>query len=556
MEQNLLGRQAEIFQDADPYSKLKEDFGQIFYENNLSSFTDPSNLGFSDFNKASHYEQRSKHIDAHHHVVEPESFRGAAAREDHSSYQDLRHNPSYSPINQAHYHASHFNPSLNGNFPYSGAKQQPYQQEHPGFSGYHAPNYYYSNHYDPHAGHENGIDYYHRNQDVVDTHNDDPLSVMWSNEAAKTMQYKNVAGNGVYNSSAMKSKLASGFGAYEQDGQDEMYAKRSQMIKLQELSRAPGQVVSLNGLSKAHNAMEMNLGNKAISVNVRYDKPVHKASVGKDSFDEDDNGDDDGYDGEGKGRSTRGLRVLSLKVKEIVAQKKRTTYKEVAETLTFELRQKLNARSAKEETKDEQNVKRRVYDALNVLIAAGVLRKEGKIVYCDESSAQNGFANRKASKEDKNKLLLDIQEARKKNKAKLEMLQELIFKCLAIKNLIKTNKEKAESGLKPKARPGNVSATRIDVVQENPALKPKNEDVIKFPFIVLLSSSAENSMNLNMDTSQRQLAIESRKPFNIFGDIDVLLKMGLHYVTRQMFNESLPVELQRYVPKYFLAALK
>lgn len=63
-------------------------------------------------------------------------------------------------------------------------------------------------------------------------------------------------------------------------------------------------------------------------------------------------------------------------------------------------------------------------------------------------------------------------------------------------------------------------------------------------------------MNLNMDTSQRQLAIESKKPFNIFGDIDILLKMGLHYVTRDMFNATIPFELQRFVPKYFLAALK
>ena len=34
--------------------------------------------------------------------------------------------------------------------------------------------------------------------------------------------------------------------------------------------------------------------------------------------------------------------------------------------------------------KDEQNVKRRVYDALNVLIAADVLKKEGKKVFSNE----------------------------------------------------------------------------------------------------------------------------------------------------------------------------
>ena len=36
--------------------------------------------------------------------------------------------------------------------------------------------------------------------------------------------------------------------------------------------------------------------------------------------------------------------------------------------------------------KDEQNVKRRVYDALNVLISANLLKKEGKIVRaCEET---------------------------------------------------------------------------------------------------------------------------------------------------------------------------
>ena len=62
-----------------------------------------------------------------------------------------------------------------------------------------------------------------------------------------------------------------------------------------------------------------------------------------------DDGDNDAEDGDDKGRSTRGLRVLSLKVKEIVTQKKRTSYKEVAESLTHELRQKTNGKPMKEE---------------------------------------------------------------------------------------------------------------------------------------------------------------------------------------------------------------
>lgn len=36
----------------------------------------------------------------------------------------------------------------------------------------------------------------------------------------------------------------------------------------------------------------------------------------------------------------------------------------------------------------EKNVRRRVYDALNVLYAAGVLKKEGKHVFCDNKAIQ------------------------------------------------------------------------------------------------------------------------------------------------------------------------
>ena len=51
--------------------------------------------------------------------------------------------------------------------------------------------------------------------------------------------------------------------------------------------------------------------------------------------------DDDMFDS--KNRSSRGLRVLSLKVKDIVSEKKRTTYKDVAETLIHELNDKLKS---------------------------------------------------------------------------------------------------------------------------------------------------------------------------------------------------------------------
>jgi len=56
------------------------------------------------------------------------------------------------------------------------------------------------------------------------------------------------------------------------------------------------------------------------------------------------------------------------------------------------------------DSKDEQNVKRRVYDALNVLIAADILKKDGKAVYCDDKVANIGAHRRRSMREDKEKL--------------------------------------------------------------------------------------------------------------------------------------------------------
>jgi hypothetical protein len=66
----------------------------------------------------------------------------------------------------------------------------------------------------------------------------------------------------------------------------------------------------------------------------------------------------------------------------IVSQLSITKYKEVADRLVNEI---IMDEGSSDKRKDEHNVKRRVYDALNVLIAAGLLRKEGKEVVCNDS---------------------------------------------------------------------------------------------------------------------------------------------------------------------------
>lgn len=122
-------------------------------------------------------------------------------------------------------------------------------------------------------------------------------------------------------------------------------------------------------------------------------------------------------------RKKRGLKILSVKVRELVEKLGSTTYSNVANELIEQLRtdkaraqilgldfgdesidesddqspdrkggskkDSSNEVDSKGIAKWEKNVKRRVYDALNVLYAAGVLRKEGKLVSC-EPKGQEG----------------------------------------------------------------------------------------------------------------------------------------------------------------------
>lgn len=78
-----------------------------------------------------------------------------------------------------------------------------------------------------------------------------------------------------------------------------------------------------------------------------------------------------------------------MRVRELVFVKRSTSYKEVADELINDL---INEGKMTGETKsvyyiiciilqskEEKNVRRRVYDALNVLISAGIIKKTGKV---------------------------------------------------------------------------------------------------------------------------------------------------------------------------------
>lgn len=70
---------------------------------------------------------------------------------------------------------------------------------------------------------------------------------------------------------------------------------------------------------------------------------------------------------------------------------------------------------------------------------------------------------------------------RKKNRNKIEMIQELVFKLLAVKNLISRNK----------AQPGPKNTPTKTGIQE-----VNNADLIHFPFLVVVNSAPDNSVTI------------------------------------------------------------
>ncbi|KAI9491423.1 E2F/DP family winged-helix DNA-binding domain-containing protein [Zychaea mexicana] len=77
-------------------------------------------------------------------------------------------------------------------------------------------------------------------------------------------------------------------------------------------------------------------------------------------------------------RANKGLRHFSKQVCDKVAEKGVTTYNEVADELALDIRATMEAEGNDKRSFDQKNIRRRVYDALNVLMAMDIIAKDKK----------------------------------------------------------------------------------------------------------------------------------------------------------------------------------
>lgn len=116
----------------------------------------------------------------------------------------------------------------------------------------------------------------------------------------------------------------------------------------------------------------------------------------------------------------KGLRHFSMRVCQKVKEKGSTSYNEVADELVAEESEDAGASLNGSGAYDQKNIRRRVYDALNVLMAMNIISKEKKEIKwigLPTSSAQEC-----------EEIELENQQTRKRIEEKQQQLRELVLK--------------------------------------------------------------------------------------------------------------------------------
>ncbi|KAG6576868.1 transcription factor-like protein DPB [Cucurbita pepo subsp. pepo] len=136
----------------------------------------------------------------------------------------------------------------------------------------------------------------------------------------------------------------------------------------------------------------------------------------------------------GGDKSGRGLRQFSMKVCEKVESKGRTNYNEVADELVAEFADPGNGLASPDQQQyDEKNIRRRVYDALNVLMAMDIISKDKKEIQW------KGLPRTSAN--DIEELKAERLGLRKRIEKKAAYLQELEEQYVGLQNLIQRNEQ-------------------------------------------------------------------------------------------------------------------
>jgi hypothetical protein len=185
---------------------------------------------------------------------------------------------------------------------------------------------------------------------------------------------------------------------------------------------------------------------------------------------------------------SKGLRHFSQKVCEKVQSKGSTTYNEVADELVNDL----NESGELGQEVDAKNIRRRVYDALNVLMAMKIIEKEKKEIRwkglptSDSNRELDALKRERAVRQDR------IQK-KKEYLSELE-IQSKLYKALIDRNMKEPIEDTAER--------------------------------VQLPFIII-HTKKETAIECEMSEDRTEYFFDFSHPFSIHDDNEILKRMGL-----------------------------
>uniref|UniRef100_A0A182S7W7 E2F/DP family winged-helix DNA-binding domain-containing protein n=1 Tax=Anopheles maculatus TaxID=74869 RepID=A0A182S7W7_9DIPT len=217
-------------------------------------------------------------------------------------------------------------------------------------------------------------------------------------------------------------------------------------------------------------------------------------------------------------KAGRGLRHFSMKVCEKVKAKGTTTYNEVANELVAEETQNHHP-GVDPATYDQKNIRRRVYDALNVLMAMKIISKEKKEIRWHGLPTSNTL-------HECEELEKENEKARRRIEVKQQQLLDLVQQHVALKSLIARNKSNEERGLVP-----------------NPS------SAVQLPFIIV-NTDRKNNINCNISNDKSEYSFKFEDSFEIHDDVQILKRIGLSLgLEKGQYTEAELKKIKSMVPK-------
>ncbi|MCP9257421.1 Transcription factor Dp-1 [Dirofilaria immitis] len=193
------------------------------------------------------------------------------------------------------------------------------------------------------------------------------------------------------------------------------------------------------------------------------------------------------------------------------------------DTVRFCLKADVTFRKEKQQY-DMKNIRRRVYDALNVLMAMNIIEKEKKEI--------RWVGLPTSSVQECRKLEEEKAKRQERIRHKSDQLQELIIQLVAYKTLVEKNRElERDNG------------------------RPREDSILYLPFIIV-NTAKKTFIDCAISHDKTEYLFNFDQPFEIHDDIEVLKRLGLAYgldrgevsdVDRNKIKSYLPLCLRDYV---------